>query len=113
MNCTYNPKIAVKLGVNSALAAGFLFSETDKNSIYRDKSYWVRCSGKMLSAAFPHMGKKAAAGALNRLVDEGIFIRRPYNQKTFDSTYFYSFTEYGSELMKETEVSNKFRNLFV
>lgn len=105
MNCRYNNKIAVKLGINSALAADYLLKELMKNAVYRDERYWIKCSAKTLSAVFPHMGQKAASNALKRLVFGGILVRHQYNRKTFDNTYFYAFSDYGSEMMKNTEAN--------
>ncbi len=100
MNCNYNSKIAVKLGVNSALAADYLYTAMKTESIRREKKDWVKCSGVKLSAVYPHMKRRAASGALKRLVENGVLIRQAINKRVFDSTFFYSFTEYGKTLIE-------------
>ncbi len=98
MNCNYNSKLAGRLGVNSALAADYLYSAMKTESVRKEKRDWVKCSGVKLSAVYPHMKRSAASRALKRLVENGVLVRQAFNKRIFDSTFFYSFTEYGKTL---------------
>ncbi len=98
MHCFYNSKIAVKAGVNSALIADHLWATMSTSKFKRENRMWLKFSAPMVSALFPHMKRSAAAGALKRLVDNGILVRRAFDKRQFDHTYYYSFTNYGEQL---------------
>ena len=100
MTCNYNNKIAVELGVNAALAADFIYHTFLNETEMRDGRSWVKCSGLKLSAVYPHMKRRAASRALRKLVEAGVLIRRALNKSSFDSTYFYSVTDYGQKLFE-------------
>ena len=114
MTCNYNNKIAVELGVNAALAADYIYKTYQNEIEMRDNRHWVKCSGLKLSAVYPHMKRRAASRALRKLVEAGVLIRRALNKSSFDSTYFYSVTEYGQKLIepdREIPLKNSFKRL--
>ncbi len=100
MYCYYNSKIAVKAGINSALIANYLWNHMSKSKFKRENRVWIKFSASRVSALFPHIKKRAAACALKRLVDNGILIRRAFDKRQFDHTYYYSFTNYGEQLAR-------------
>lgn len=99
MDCKYNNTIAIKLGVNAALAADYLDRIIKTEGELRDKKRWAKCSGVRLAAIYPHMSRKSASRALKLLTENGLVTRCSYLKKTFDNTYFYSFTEYGKQVL--------------
>ena len=100
MYCNYNSKLAERFGVNSALVADYFRDKLTTSSFKRDNRTWLKFSARKMSAIYPHMKRKAAAGALKRLVDNGILIRRAFDKSRFDNTYYYTFTDYGEQLVQ-------------
>ena len=69
-------------------------------SIERHGRIWTRISQKMITVALPFMSVDMARRSLKKLAEEGIIMRDVFNDDKFDHTYWYAFTEYGSEMME-------------
>ena len=103
MVCIYSDKISVLCGINSALLAGYVWTQSKENASQFQGKNWFRQSKKNFSIVFPFMGKKAVSNALKKLVTAGIIKKCEYNDNSFDRTSSYTFTEYGEALMSEEE----------
>ncbi len=101
MICIYSDKISTLCGINSALVAGYIWTESKENASQFQGRDWVRCSKKCLCVVFPFMGEKAVSCALKRLVNAGILKKCEHNESIFDHTASYAFTEIGERLMLE------------
>ncbi|MBQ7059755.1 MAG: hypothetical protein IJM83_10745 [Firmicutes bacterium] len=72
-----------------------------------EQNYWVKASGRDLTAAFPFFSKDGCLDALQHLRDAHILIKGTFNQSRFDHTYWHAFTRYGYKVMlKEMEVQD-------
>lgn len=101
MLCMYSDKISILCGINAALIAGYIWSESKENAVRFQGKDWLRCSKKSLCIAFPFMGEKAASNALRKLLNVGILKKCEYNFSSFDRTASYAFTEIGEAFMTE------------
>lgn len=90
----YSMDVAVKIGINSALIAGYIKQKLRED----EQNKWVCISQKQLTAVYPFMSEKAVRNALNRLLRAGILIRRQFNKSNYDQTYSYSFSSYGASI---------------
>ena len=98
---SYSNKIAMKYGINAAIIASFIWTETKGyNPAFPNRS-WTRCGYKRLLAAFPFMRPGAPSYAVRKLVNDGILVRTERNESRFDRTFSYAFTDYGASLMED------------
>jgi len=105
-----NVELAVRVGVRTALVAQCLwdlceqqcFSETD---IF-DGRRWLRMGQRTLTTVMPYLTRHTARYELERLMALGIIRARKLSDDRFDHTNWYSFTEYGFDLMATTEYDN-------
>lgn len=103
MTVTYSTKMATRYGINSAIIASHLYNARETEGKEHQKKLWVRCSHKTLTAVFPFLGKTAVANALKRLTNHGLLLKYEYNDSRFDHTLSYSFTDYGTAMMEESD----------
>lgn len=103
-----NVRLAVRLGIPSAIAAQYLMEAMDgglDEAVEVAKGeVWVRLGHKTLALYAPYLAPATAKRALRRLVDKGVCKRTKLNDSPFDHTYWYAFSDYGHRLMhKATE----------
>ena len=55
----------------------------------------------MMTGYFPFMTRPMIRSAIGVLVDNRVIKKGCFNQNRFDKTNWYTFTDYGSYLMKE------------
>lgn len=104
MVITYCYKIASDLGVNAALAADFLYTmQMAGQAVVVGKTKWIHCPAKALTEVFPHMGRKAAARALETLVEHGYAFRSVPRIDPFDGSYSYCLTESALKTLTDPE----------
>lgn len=103
-----NVTLAERIGIRTALVAQCLWdlslercpAETD----VFDGRRWLRMGQATLTTIMPYMTKNNARYELRRLKRLGIICARELNDNRFDHTNWYSFSDYGCELMVSTEI---------
>lgn len=102
--------IAQRYGVNAALVAQYIWEEIGQNEFADRYSYegksWMRLSQMMFTAVLPYLSKNMVRRALERLMKQGVIIRREFSESRFDRTSWYAFTQFGRLLMQESEDDN-------
>jgi hypothetical protein len=101
-----NVELATRLGMSAALCAQSLWdgiSGAFNAEVQRAKgSLWIRMGNRQLSVLVPYLTPHMTRRALKKLVACGIVHTCDLNENPFDHTYWYSFTGYGTCLMKVT-----------
>ena len=98
----FNKDIARDYGLRESVIATYLWELLDRDmaSIERNGRVWTRISQRMITVALPFMSVDMARRSLKKLVEEGIIIRAEFNDDKFDRTHWYTFTDYGCEMME-------------
>ena len=97
----FNKEIARDYGLRESVIATYLWEllEKDMESIERHGRIWTRISQRMITVALPFMSVDMARRSLKKLAEEGIIMRAEFNDDKFDRTHWYTFTDYGYEMM--------------
>ena len=97
----FNKDIARDYGLRESVIATYLWEllEKDMESIERNGRIWTRISQRMITLALPFMTVDMARRSLKKLAEEGIIMRAEFNDDKFDRTHWYTFTDYGNEMM--------------
>ena len=97
----FNKDIARDYGLRGSVIATYLWEllEKDMESIERNGRIWTRISQRMITLALPFMTVDMARRSLKKLAEEGIIMRAEFNDDKFDRTHWYTFTDYGNEMM--------------
>ena len=109
MKITFSESLARMVGLREAIIAKFLWDILiaglqEGIQEEHEQNYWVKASGRDLTAVFPFFSKDACLDALQNLRDAHILIKGNFNESRFDHTYWHAFTSYGRKLMlKEME----------
>lgn len=99
----FNDSLAAIVGTNAAIVAELLWSIVNKDQQGVIKKYgrkWGRCSMKMMTVRYPFLSIHQVEYALKVLRMSGIISKGNFNSSRFDHANWYSFTEYGLELVK-------------
>jgi hypothetical protein len=98
-----NVELATRLGMSAAICAQCLWDGIQGDfgaEVEQSKgNYWIRMGHRQLSVLIPYLTPHMAKSALKRLVKAGIVRTFNFNENPFDHTYWYAFTDYGSQLM--------------
>ena len=111
MKIEFNHNLACQLGVREAIIAQRLFDVLMEQircgiAYKKEDYYWIKASGRDMTASFPFYSKDGCLDALRNLRDAHILVKGSYNDSRFDHTYWHAFTRYGLQLMmKEMEVT--------
>lgn len=97
----FNKDIARDYGLRESVIATYLWELLDRDleSIERNGRVWTRISQRMITIALPFMSVDMARRSLKKLAEEGIIKRAEFNDDKFDRTHWYTFTDYGREMM--------------
>ena len=101
----FKPEMAEKFGVNAAIVAHLIWEKITEEGGGRHvhiKGYklWFRCSQLLMSGYLGCMSKDQVRRAVRILVENSILKKDCLNEDRFDHTNWYSFTQYGEQLMK-------------
>ena len=101
----FKPEMAEKFGVNAAIVAQLIWEKITEEGGGRHvhiKGYklWFRCSQLLMSGYLGCMSKDQVRRAVRILVENSILKKDCLNEDRFDHTNWYSFTQYGEQLMK-------------
>jgi len=101
-----NVELATKLTMSCAVAAQCLWDGIEgaygAEIQWVKGCAWIRMGHKQLSLLVPYLTPHMTKSALHRLVKAGILRTLNLNVNPFDHTYWYSFTDFGFELMLVT-----------
>jgi len=100
----FNMDIAAVCGLREAVIIDYirdLMSESDETT-YRHKHFWVKCSMKTITVHIPFLTEDMVRNSVRKLVDKGIIRVAVFNEDKFDHTYWYTFTDYGNELLDDS-----------
>ena len=99
----FNQAVAEQCGIREAVVATYLWDRLrrDDEALYRRGKMWTRVSQRMIRTALPFLTEHTVRSAVRRLREADILrTDDDFNHDRFDHTYWYSFTEYGEELME-------------
>ena len=101
-----NVKLALKFGIKEALCAQCLWDGLNRlylaDTCEVCSNEWICMSGKQLSLLIPYLTPNMTKRALKRLVDLGVVRVEKLQKRSFDHTYWYTFTSFGERLMFST-----------
>jgi hypothetical protein len=106
MHQPINVELATRIGITSAICAQCLYDgiqgafAADIEDVKGRE--WIRMGNRQLALLIPYLTPHSAKSALRRLVKGGIVSTADLNDNPFDHTYWYSFTNYGENLMAAT-----------
>lgn len=100
---SFDVDLACKYGMLEAVLLNYFDFWIEKNKAnekhFHDGYYWTYNSNKAFTELFPYASQKRIRTALSHLIEEGLIATGNYNEKAFDHTTWYRFTEKGiSEL---------------
>ena len=97
----FNKELASECGLRESVLATYLWDLLDRDLevVEHHGRYWTRISQKMITIAMPFMTVDMVQGSLMKLLKKGIIKRAVFNEDKFDHTSWYTFTDYGIEMM--------------
>lgn len=102
---TFRNNIAQQCGIYPAIIAEHLWylylneACSDREHLHHG-SYWCRCSQMSMVSEFPFMTRHMVEGAVAVLKKKGLIRSGCFNEDRFDHTNWYTFTEYGVNMME-------------
>lgn len=97
MNHSFDVEVAKVYGVPQAvIIANFqhwIVYNAANGTNYHEGRYWTYNSHKALSEIFPYFSPSQCKRIIQSLVDEGVLLRKCFNQKNFDKTNWYTFND--------------------
>lgn len=110
MQHSFDIDIATKYGVNCAIILNNLQFWIAKNQAngtnYHDGRYWTFNSAEAFAKLFPYMTVRQINYALQKLRDEGILETGNYNEKPYDRTLWYAFTDFGKSILQQCQMDS-------
>ncbi len=97
---------AVRFGVRSAVVMQYLWENilnNDEDVIEINGDMWYRSSAIITSTILPFYSKDQIKCSFNYLVRCGVIKKKKLSKSNFDHTNWYTFTEYGIEMMMKSE----------
>ena len=101
----FRKNVAMQFGIPAAVIAEFLWN-LYLNEGYDDEKklfhgcYWCRCSQITLMYEFPFLSRHMIQDALAVLRRKNMIRKGCYNESRFDNTSWWTFTEYGVNMME-------------
>ncbi len=99
----FRNNIARRYGIKAAIVAEYLWEgvslSRELEEMWIFNHIWTRCSRKVMSVELPFLTTDEIGNAIHILLDNGVIRKGSYNEDKFDRTNWYSFTEFGHELM--------------
>ena len=100
----FNMDIAAVCGLREAVIADFIrgLQVTSDEKTYRHGYFWVKCTQKTITVHIPFLTEDMVRHSVNKLVEKGIIKVGVFSDNKFDKTYYYTFTQYGNELLDDS-----------
>lgn len=93
---------AIKYGVEEAVIIHHFAFWIEKNAAnghnLHEGRVWCYNSAKALSIVFPYWSPKKIRNLLEKLVEQGVFIKGNFNQNTYNRTLWFAFADLHSEM---------------
>ena len=107
----FHTEIAKRYGLTEAVLfyhIAYWVKENATNDRHlHDSRYWVYDSVHELSATtHNYLSEHQIRRALNKLVQEGMLIRKNYNKFAYDRTYWYTLTDKAISILREIEMDD-------
>ena len=103
----FNAGIAKAYGVHAALLAEHIWREVKENEFHKRCRHaghvWMRCSRRNFTVSMPYLTEGMVGGSIRKLKRAGILLQGEFNDSRFDRTAWYAFSEYGRNIMEESE----------
>ncbi len=101
----FNTEFAAEYGILEAVLVNNIFYWIEKNrangkSFYNGR-YWTFNSTRAYQLLFPYVSQSQIERALKHLRDEGILQTGNFNEKQYDRTLWYAFTEKGESILQK------------
>ena len=99
----FNMDIAAAAGLREAVIADFIrgWQITSEETTYRHGRLWVKCTQKTMTVHIPFLTEDMVRHSIKKLVKKGIIKVGVFSDDKFDHTYWYTFTDYGEELLDD------------
>ena len=99
----FNTDIAMVCGIRESVIAVFLrdLQAVSDETTYRHGYFWVKCTQKTMTVHMPFLTEDMVRLSVRKLVDRGIIKIAVLDEDLFDHTYYYTFTDYGLELLDD------------
>ena len=99
----FNMDIAAVCGLREAVIADFIrgLQLTSIETTYRHGHLWVKCTQKTMTVHIPFLTEDMVSRSVRRMRDKGIIKIGVFDDDKFDHTYWYTFTDYGEELLDD------------
>ena len=99
----FNMDIASVCGLWEAVIADFIrgLQTASEETTYRHGYLWVKCSQKVMTVHIPFLTEDMVQHSVRKLVKKGIIKVAVLDEDKFDHTYWYTFTDYGEELLDD------------
>ena len=99
----FNMDIAAACGLREAVIADFIrgLQLTGDETTYRHGYLWVTCTQKMMTVHLPFLTESMVRRSFRKLKEKGIIKVGVFDDNRFDHTYWYTFTDYGEELLDD------------
>ena len=97
----FRGNMAEKYGLNAAVVAEYLY--TAKGDLERMEFLeynWMRCSARQITIDNPFLTVDMVKYAIRTLREDGVIRSKKIRKSGFDHTNWYTFTEYGRNLME-------------
>jgi len=102
----FNVELATRIGIRTALVAQRLWEINEQRYPSEtgmfDGRRWIRMGQRSLTVTMPYLTRHTAGYELMRLRKLGIIRTHQLSDDRFDHTNWYTFTEYGHDLMFAT-----------
>lgn len=98
---TFRGNVAERYGLNAAVVAEYLFFAKEKLERMEFNDFtWMRCSAKQITIDNPFLSIDMVKYAIKSLRENGVIRSKRLEKSSFDHTNWYTFTEYGMNLME-------------
>ena len=99
----FNTDIAAVCGLREAVIVDFIrgWLLTSDETTYRHGHLWVKCTQKTMTVHLPFLTEGMVRNSIRKLVKKGIIKVAKFSDYKFDHTYWYTFTDYGEELLDD------------
>ena len=99
----FNMDIAAVCGLREAVIVDFIrgWLLTSDETTYRHGHLWVKCAQKTMTVHLPFLTESMVRNSIRKLVKKGIIKIAKFSDYRFDHTYWYTFTDYGEELLDD------------
>jgi len=104
MQHSFDIDIAKQYGINIAIFLNNIMFWIQKNMAnqrhFHEGRYWTYNSVKAYSILFPYFTSKQVRTTIQSCLDHGLLLKGNFNQSPYDRTSWYTFTDYGHDLLR-------------